>query len=140
MAAESFLVAARRTSRSSKPAPRGKRATKRRVQVRRSAVLLRWCVLGAAAFVGFLYFQPVSSYFETRASLDQRAAEVQRLREERSRLQARLADSTTVAALSREARRMSLVRPGERLFIVKGVQQWRRAQARQAGATIGRDG
>ena len=62
------------------------------------------------------------------------------LREERSRLEARLADSTTVTALSREARRMSLVRPGERLFIVKGVQQWRRAQARQSGATIGRDG
>jgi hypothetical protein len=97
-------------------------------------------VLAVAGFVGFLYYQPVSSYFETRASLDQRAAEVQELREERSRLQARLADSTTVAALSREARRMSLVRPGERLFIVKGVQQWRRAQATQAGATIGRDG
>jgi cell division protein FtsB len=103
-------------------------------------VLLRWCVLVAAGFIGFLYYQPVSSYFETRSSLEQRAAEVQQLREERGRLQARLADSTTVAALSREARRMSLVRPGERLFIVKGVQQWRRAHSGQAGATIGRDG
>ena len=131
---------ARRTSRSSKPAPRSKRALKHRLRGRRSAVLLRWCVLGAAAFIGFLYYQPVASYFETRSSLDERAAEVQQLREERSRLQARLADSTTVAALSREARRMSLVRPGERLFIVKGVQQWRRAQAKQAEATIGRDG
>ena len=139
MAAESFPVA-RRTSRSSKSAPRGKRVPKRRVRGRRSAVLLRWCVLAAAGLVAFLYYQPVSSYFETRASLDERAAEVQQLREERSRLQARLADSTTVAALSREARRMSLVRPGERLFIVKGVQEWRRAQATQGGATIGRDG
>jgi cell division protein FtsB len=103
-------------------------------------VLLRWCVLAAAGFIGFLYYQPVSSYFETRSSLDQRQAEVRQLREERSRLQARLADSTTVAALSREARRMSLVRPGERLFIVKGVQQWRRAQADQPGATIRRNG
>ena len=137
--AESFPVA-RRTSRSSKPAPRSKRALKHRLRGRRSAVLLRWCVLGAAAFIGFLYYQPVASYFETRSSLDERAAEVQQLREERSRLQARLADSTTVAALSREARRMSLVRPGERLFIVKGVQQWRRAQAKKAEATIGRDG
>jgi cell division protein FtsB len=132
-------VATARTSRSSKPAPRGKRALKHRLRGRRSAVLLRWCVLGAAAFIGFLYYQPVSSYFETRSSLAERAAEVQQLREERSRLQARLADSTTVAALSREARRMSLVRPGERLFIVKGVQQWR-AQAKRAEATIGRDG
>jgi hypothetical protein len=103
-------------------------------------VLLRWCVLAAAGFIGFLYYQPVSSYFETRSSLEQRAAEVRQLREERSRLQARLADSTTVTALSREARRMSLVRPGERLFIVKGVQEWRRAQAGRPGATIRRNG
>jgi cell division protein FtsB len=131
---------ARRISRSSKPATLGKLAAKRRVRARRSAVLLRWCVLAAAGFIAFLYYQPVSSYFETRSSLEERAAEVRQLREERSRLEARLADSTTVAALSREARRMSLVRPGERLFIVKGVQQWRRAQAKRAGATIGRDG
>ena len=55
---------------------------------------------------------------------------MQRLREERTRLQARLADSETVAALAREARRMRLVRPGERIFIVKGVAEWRRAEAR----------
>ena len=64
-------------------------------------------------------------------------AEVQQLKEERSRLEARLADSTTVSALSREARRMSLVRPGERLFIVKGVEQWRRAQASTPGLLSG---
>ena len=47
----------------------------------------------------------------------------------------------TVTALAREARRMRLVRPGERIFIVKGVAQWRRAQARaKAKATIGGDG
>jgi hypothetical protein len=132
-------VAGRRSA-SAKSSPRGKRAAKQAARGRRSAVLMRWCVLGAAGFIGFLYYQPVSSYFETRSSLEQRAAEVRQLREERSRLQARLADSSTVAALSREARRMSLVRPGERLFIVKGVAQWRRAQARHAGATIDGDG
>jgi hypothetical protein len=90
-------------------------------------VLLRWCVLAAAGFVAFLYYQPLSSYLETRATLNERTAEVQLLRQERTRLQARLEHSATVEALSREARRMSLVRPGERLFIVKGVQEWRRA-------------
>ena len=103
-------------------------------------MLLRWCVLAAVGFVAFLYYQPLSSYLETRATLNERTAEVQLLRQERTRLQARLEHSATVEALSREARRMSLVRPGERLFIVKGVQQWRRAHVRQAGATIGRDG
>ena len=39
-------------------------------------------------------------------------------------------DSETVTALAREARRMRLVKPGERIFIVKGVAEWRRAQAR----------
>ena len=88
-------------------------------------MLLRWCVLATAGFVAFLYYQPLSSYLETRATLNERTAEVQLLRQERSRLQARLEHSATVAALSREARRMSLVRPGERLFIVKGVAEWR---------------
>ena len=95
-------------------------------------MLLRWCVLATAGFVGFLYYQPLSSYLETRATLNERTAEVQLLRQERSRLQIRLEHSATVAALSREARRMSLVRPGERLFIVKGVAEWRRAHS--AGA------
>ena len=97
-------------------------------------MLLRWCVLATAGFVGFLYYQPLSSYLETRATLNERTAEVQLLRQERSRLQARLEDSATVAALSREARRMSLVRPGERLFIVKGVAEWRRTHARLSSA------
>jgi cell division protein FtsB len=113
--------------------PRG--AVKRRARTQRTTVLLRWCVVGAAALVGFLYYQPVSSYVQTRASLSEREAEVRQLRSEKARLEQRLAESATVAALAREARRMSLVRPGERLFIVKGVREWRRSQAAR-----GRDG
>ena len=128
MAAESFRVATRRSSRAG-----------RRPQ--RTTVILRWCIAGVALFVAFLYYQPLSSYLETRSALNERAAEVERLRGERKRLQARLADSETVTALAREARRMRLVRPGERIFIVKGVAEWRRAQARaKAEATIGGDG
>ncbi|MBA3475354.1 MAG: septum formation initiator family protein [Actinobacteria bacterium] len=132
---------ARRTPRTdARPAnaagARGKRAPKRRRRGQRTNVMLRWCVLAAAVFVAFLYYQPLSSYLETRAALNERTAEVQQLRQERTRLQARLAHSATVKALSREARRMSLVRPGERLFIVKGVQEWRRAH----NSMIGRNG
>ena len=124
-----------------KARPRGKRSAKRRLRAQRTTVLLRWCVLGTAIFVAFLYYRPLSSYMETRAALNERQAEVQSLRAERSRLQARLADSSTVEALTREARRMSLVRPGERLFVVKGIEDWKRAQARKKqGTTIGGDG
>ena len=123
-AAESFRVAAHKTRRS------------------RTTVLLRWCIVGVALFVAFLYYQPLSSYLETRSALNDRTAEVERLRTERTRLHARLADAATVTALTREARRMRLVRPGERIFIVKGVEEWRRAQARMkaAATTIGGDG
>jgi hypothetical protein len=122
VAAESFRVAvAKKTKKKPGAAPK-------------STILLRWCILGTAILVGVLYYRPLSSYVETRSALQERAAEVEELKRERSRLQKRLADSTTVAALTREARFMQLVRPGEKLFIVKGVDEWRRR------ATVGRDG
>ncbi len=114
-----------------------KPAAKKRRRPQRSTILLRWCILGTIGLVAFLYFRPISSYLETRSTLNERAAEVQSLRQERARLQARLADSTTVRALSREARRMGLVRPGERLYIVKGVEEWRRAYTRKATTIAG---
>jgi len=136
---------ARRSSRNeqrpAKSRAHGKRSAKRRLRGQRTTVLLRWCVLATLVFVGFLYYSPLSSYLETRATLNERQEEVRALREERANLQARLADSSTVEALAREARRMSLVRPGERLFVVKGIAAWKRAQARtNRGARIGGDG
>ena len=106
------------------------RPARKRPGLPRTTVVLRWCIVGVALFVAFLYYQPLSSYLQTRSALNERAAEVARLQDERARLQERLADSETVTALAREARRMRLVRPGERIFIVKGVAEWRRAQAR----------
>ena len=115
---------------------------KRRTRSHRSTILLRWCIVGVVGFVAFLYYRPLASYVETRATLNTRQAEVQELQAERSRLQARLERSATLAALTREARRNGLVRPGEQLFVVRGIAEWRRAQraARLGKATIGRDG
>lgn len=128
------------TRRPTRAAARPK-AAKKTKRSQRTTQILRWSIAGVALFVAFLYYQPLSSYLETRSALNERAAEVERLREERKRLQARLADSETVTALAREARRMRLVKPGERIFIVKGVAEWRRAEARaKARATLGGDG
>jgi cell division protein FtsB len=135
-------VATRRQTRSTGSAAKPERAKpvpKKRRRTQRTALLLRWCVLGVVVLVGFLYYRPLASYVQTRSALNERAAEVEQLRRERDRLRARLADSATVESLSREARRMGLVRPGEKLYIVKGVGEWRRAQPRR-GATIWRDG
>jgi cell division protein FtsB len=92
---------------------------------------MRAGVVATAAFVCFLYYQPLATYVRTRTTLNERTAEVKALREERQRLQARLVRSSTVEALAREARRMNLIRPGERLFIVKGIDEWRRANRGQ---------
>lgn len=77
--------------------------------------------------MAFLYYRPLSSYVETRSQLSERRAEVVALRAERTRLERQLELSTSVVALGREARRIGYVRPGERLFIVKGIAAWRKA-------------
>jgi hypothetical protein len=43
-------------------------------------------------------------------------------------LQRRLTQGDTEEALTREARRLWYVKPGERLFIVKGIDAWRRTR------------
>jgi hypothetical protein len=40
-----------------------------------------------------------------------------------------VAASTSDAELAREARRLGLVKPGERLFIVKGIDGWQKRHA-----------
>ena len=98
--------------------------------------LLRWLAVAGVAFLAFLYYRPLKAYLETRSTLTERRAEVRRLEAEQARLERRLAASKSDAALALEARRLALVKPGERLFIVKGIAAWRRAH----GATLGRGG
>jgi cell division protein FtsB len=104
----------------------------------RSTIALRWAAVGALGLVAFLYYRPAHSYFSTRSSLDQRSAEVARLRVEHVALTRQLARSTSTQALEREARRLGLVRPGERLYIVKGINSWLRTH--RSSSTIRSDG
>ncbi len=76
--------------------------------------------------MGFMYYRPISTYRETRHEREQRMEQVVALRAEKQRLERRLARATSVAALARDARRIGYVRPGERLFIVKGIASWQR--------------
>jgi hypothetical protein len=103
---------------------------------RRSRRLNRWLALGALVLVAFLYAKPVRSYFAARHDVAQRQAEVRALAAQKRALLGRLAFSTSTEALAREARRLGFVRPGEHLFIVKGIPAWRQRHK----ATIGRDG
>lgn len=75
--------------------------------------------------VGFLYWKPMHTYLRTKEELRQRQAEVAALRVQKHRLEVRIRTSSSGEALDREARRLGLVKPGERLFIVKGINAWR---------------
>ena len=99
------------------PTRRGRRPPRRNI-------VLRWLAVGALALAAFLYYRPLRTYLSTRQELSQRRSEVRQLAAEKAALEARLAASTSVAALAREARRLGLVRPGEHLYIVKGIQRW----------------
>jgi cell division protein FtsB len=87
----------------------------------------RWLGVGALFLIGLLYYRPLHTYVDTRQTLVDRSREVASLRNERRRLERQLADSTSDAALVREARQLGLVQPGERLFIVKGIEAWQHA-------------
>ena len=102
----------------------------------RSRRILRWLALGVVAFLAFLYYRPLTTYVETRRALAERLAEVRALEVEQKRLERRLDGAMSDRALTAQARKLGLARPGERIFVVKGVEEWRRAHA----ASIARRG
>jgi cell division protein FtsB len=94
---------------------------------------MRWVAVAAIVLVGLLYARPLRSYVDTKHDLARRAAEVRALKADRRALQHRLAEESTGEALTRQARRLGLVRPGEKLFIVKGISAWLNSKARITG-------
>jgi cell division protein FtsB len=92
---------------------------------------MRLVALGIAVLLALLYYRPVRTYVNTRHTLDERTAEVHALAARKHQLEQRLTEIEQGASLVRGARRLGLVKPGEHLFIVQGIQQWRRAHARK---------
>lgn len=105
------------------------RSQRRASRPRRRVPVLRWAAVATLVIVALLYYRPLKSYLETRASLQERQAEVQELRSKRDDLARRLEDADTPEALARRARKLGLVKPGEQLFIVKGIEEWKRRTA-----------
>ena len=88
----------------------------------------RLLAVAGLTLVAFLYWKPAHTYMHTKQQLQTRNAEVQTLRVQKAHLEKRIAQAATGGQLVREARRLGLVKPDERLFIVKGIPAWRRAQ------------
>jgi cell division protein FtsB len=88
----------------------------------------RWFAMAALVLVGLLYYRPLHDYFDARAQRAAGLAAVRQLEREQTALKQRLAQASSDAALAAAARTLGYIRPGEHLFIVKDIPQWRRRQ------------
>ena len=91
------------------------RPTIRWDRVGRIALLL--VLLGVIA----LYINPARSWWSTKQESAQRAAEVAELKRENIKLRERRAQLKDPRMLENEARRLGMVKPGERAFVVEGL-------------------
>lgn len=76
------------------------------------------------------YVQPLRAYRDATADVEARKAEVVRMASANVRLEERIAETETPEFVEREARKLGLVKPGERLYIVTGIDEWKRDRQR----------
>ena len=100
----------------------------RRRRPSRSRLVLRWLGLAVVLVIALGYVQPLRAYLDAREQVQTRSADIAKLEREHDTLERRLEFTDTDAFIEREARRLGLVRPGERLFIVKGLERVKKAQ------------
>jgi cell division protein FtsB len=87
----------------------------------RSKLALRWVAAAVLVLIALSYIHPLTSYRHARAEVEQRRQAIAKLEQGNGRLAQKLTQAGKSQFVEREARRLGLVRPGERLFIVKGV-------------------
>ena len=88
----------------------------------------RWLAVGALALIALLYYRPLTAYVHAKSELGAQRTVGNRLEGEKATLERRLGASTSPLTVAREARSLGYVRPGEHLFIVKGIAEWRKRE------------
>jgi hypothetical protein len=86
----------------------------------------RLLAIGAVVLVAFLYWKPLRSYAHTKQQLHTRELQVDALHAQNQKLQKKIALAGTPSELIRQARLLGLVKKDERLFIVRGINTWRK--------------
>jgi cell division protein FtsB len=112
-------------ARASRRPPRRAPARKKR-RISRPSHALRWIGLAVLLVVAIGYVQPLRAYRDATAHVEERKAEVAQMASANVRLEGRIAETETPEFVEREARKLGLVKPGERLYIVSGIDEWKR--------------
>lgn len=90
----------------------------------------RFVVLALLVLITLLYAGPLRSYYDKRELVRHEQAQVALLRSQHDELKQKLKRAVTAKAVERAARRHFYVKSGERLYIVIGIDSWRRDRAR----------
>jgi cell division protein FtsB len=89
----------------------------------------RWFAVILIGMIAYAYYHPLRSWFETRSELHSRSQEVDQLTALKRDLQQRVRTSESLDSVAKQARQLGYIRPGEHLFIVKGIQAWEKAHS-----------
>jgi Septum formation initiator len=81
----------------------------------------RLALLGVLCAIVLLYIPPIAHWVEQSGTAGREEAQLQQLRAERARLRARLRDFTGPGALERQARRLGMVKAGERPYVIENL-------------------
>jgi cell division protein FtsB len=79
----------------------------------------RWALLAVFALVAYLYVGPARTWWSTYAEAKRKRADVAELRERHDSLQARKRELKREDALETEARKLGMVKAGEKLYVVR---------------------
>ena len=124
-------MASRASRRPSRRAP--KRKTRR---ISRPSHTLRWIGLIVLLAVAVGYVQPLRAYRDASADVAARRAEVEQIAQTNAQLEQSIAETETPEFVEREARKLGLVKPGERLYIVTGIEEWKQERRARAKARL----
>jgi cell division protein FtsB len=82
----------------------------------------RWALIAVFAFVLYLYVGPAVSWVSTYKEAKRKRADVAALKAENRRLLDRRKDLRDPASVEREARRLGMVKAGEKSFVIQGLR------------------
>jgi cell division protein FtsB len=98
----------------------GRFGPRRRTSIRWDR-LSRVALLGTLVVILLLYLSPAKQWWQQSRTAAAQQEELERLGEENRKLKSRVRALRSPGALEQEARRLGMVRQGERAYVIKGL-------------------